>query len=163
MSKPAPVTKEAAKAEPTPAAAVDTKAIAEKAPTVAEKSPPRAKVARKAPPAKAVSIQAPTAKAQAEAPATPAASQPADVPVKVGKAKKAPEKKAKLVRDSFSIPEADYALFAALKQRALTAGCEVKKSELLRAALSVLSALNDADFAKALAAVERIKTGRPKK
>lgn len=82
---------------------------------------------------------------------------------KEAKVKKAPVKKEKLVRDSFTLPESDYALFATLKQRALAAGNEVKKSELLRAALAVLSALPDAAFVKAVGAVERIKTGRPKK
>ena len=71
------------------------------------------------------------------------------------------QKKPKLVRDSFTIPETDYALFATLKQRALGAGVDVKKSEILRAALTVLSKLDDAELVKAIALVERIKTGRP--
>lgn len=79
------------------------------------------------------------------------------------KNKKPAIKKAKLIRDSFTIPESDYALFASLKQRALGAGCEIKKSELLRAGLAVLNSLSDADLLKALALVERIKMGRPRK
>lgn len=82
---------------------------------------------------------------------------------KVSRAKKQAPKKPKLVRDSFTIPEADYALFATLKQRALTAGIDVKKSEILRAAMITLANLNNAGFAKAIGLVERIKTGRPKK
>ncbi|SDH72337.1 hypothetical protein [Propionivibrio dicarboxylicus] len=77
------------------------------------------------------------------------------------KAEKA--KKPKLVRDSFTIPQDDYALFAALKQRALTLGIEIKKSELLRAGIVMLNTLDNGDFARAVAAIERIKTGRPKK
>lgn len=82
---------------------------------------------------------------------------------KVSKAKKQAPKKPKLVRDSFTIPETDYALFATLKQRALVAGVEVKKSEILRAAVVELAKLNDAELVKAIGLVERIKTGRPKK
>lgn len=79
------------------------------------------------------------------------------------KDKKEPPKKPKLVRDSFTIPEIDYALFETLKQRALAAGTEVKKSELLRAALVTLAKLDDAEFIKTIGFVERIKPGRPKK
>lgn len=84
-------------------------------------------------------------------------------PQKAAKVKKQAPKKPKLVRDSFTIPESDYALFAALKQRALAAGVEVKKSEVLRAALVTLAKLDDAELIKAIGLVERIKTGRPKK
>lgn len=82
---------------------------------------------------------------------------------KVAKVKKVAPKKPKLVRDSFTIPDTDYALFATLKQRALAAGVEVKKGEILRAAVVALSKLDDAELVKAIGLVERIKTGRPKK
>lgn len=82
---------------------------------------------------------------------------------KASKAKKQAPKKAKLVRDSFTIPEPDYALFATLKERALAAGVEVKKSEILRAAVATLAKLDNAELVKAIGLVERIKTGRPKK
>lgn len=72
-------------------------------------------------------------------------------------------KKPKLVRDSFTFPENDYALFASLKQRALSAGREIKKSELLRAGLATLTAMSDGDLLATLDGVERIKTGRPSK
>lgn len=78
-------------------------------------------------------------------------------------AKKQAPAKPKLVRDSFTLPEADYALFASLKQRALKGGTEVKMSELLRAALAMLARADDAEFLNAVGQVERIKTGRPKK
>jgi hypothetical protein len=68
-----------------------------------------------------------------------------------------------MVRDSFTIPDTDYALFATLKQRALKAGVEAKKSEILRAAIATLAKLDDAELVKAMGLVERIKTGRPKK
>ncbi|QZA82125.1 hypothetical protein [Deefgea piscis] len=72
-------------------------------------------------------------------------------------------KKAKLIRDSFTFPEADYALIAALKQRVIGAGLEVKKSELIRAGLNALSALADEELHKMLHQLEKIKTGRPAK
>ena len=82
---------------------------------------------------------------------------------KMPKLKKQALKKPKLVRDSFTIPETDYVLFENIKQRALSAGIEVKKSEILRAAIMVIAALDDAELIKAIGLVERIKTGRPKK
>ncbi len=82
---------------------------------------------------------------------------------KVAKVKIQVPKKPKLVRDSFTMPESDYALFETLKQRVLAAGIEVKKSELLRASLVMLAKLDDAELIKAIGLVERIKTGRPKK
>ncbi|MGS5087414.1 hypothetical protein ACVC7V_13035 [Hydrogenophaga sp. A37] len=70
-------------------------------------------------------------------------------------------KKPKLVRDSFTIPKAEYAAIDALKGRALTLGVSVKKSELLRAGLMLLQQLSDGRFKAAMAAVPTIKTGRP--
>lgn len=85
----------------------------------------------------------------------------AESPVKASKNPKT--KKPKLVRDSFTFPESDYVLIAELKQRALLAGQDIKKSELLRAGLLALAAMTDRNFLKATEGVERIKTGRPGK
>lgn len=82
---------------------------------------------------------------------------------KSGKKKKDSGKKQKQVRDSFTLPEADYALFAQLKARCLAKGIEVKKSELLRAALRQLAGLDDVVLAAVMGEVEKIKTGRPSK
>lgn len=71
------------------------------------------------------------------------------------------DKKAKLVRDSFTIPKSEYAALEQLKVRALGCGVAIKKSELLRAGLMALTALPDAGFKNALAAVPTLKTGRP--
>ncbi len=70
-------------------------------------------------------------------------------------------KNQKLVRDSFTIPKAEYAAIDLLKTRAIALGTSVKKSELLRAGLTVLKGLNDGAFKSALAAVPTLKTGRP--
>ncbi len=91
------------------------------------------------------------------------AAQPSKDEIKTSAAVKAVAKKPTLVRDSFTIPENDYALFETLKRRALAAGIEVKKSELLRAALVTLGKLDDAELVKTIGRVERIKAGRPKK
>lgn len=72
-------------------------------------------------------------------------------------------RKPKLVRDSFTFPETDYVRIGLLKERALKAGREVKKGELLRAGLAVLSAMSDADLLTALAGVDKLKPGRPAK
>lgn len=70
-------------------------------------------------------------------------------------------KKAKLVRDSFTIPKDEYAAIDALKARALKLGVGVKKSELLRAGLMLLQRLDDTRFRFAMVSVPTIKTGRP--
>lgn len=70
-------------------------------------------------------------------------------------------KKPKLVRDSFTIPKAEFAAIETLKTRAIALGTSVKKSELLRAGLMALQGLNDAGFKAALSAVPTLKTGRP--
>jgi len=82
-------------------------------------------------------------------------------PAKVEKPVKA--KKPKLVRDSYAMPETEYAQIAVLKKRMSALGSEVKKSELLRAGVAVLAALNDVELKAVTDRVERIKTGRPSK
>jgi hypothetical protein len=72
-------------------------------------------------------------------------------------------KKPKLVRDSFTIPKAEYLVLEELKQRAARAGAPAKKSELLRAGIKALAGLGEAAFLAALGAVPAIKTGRPAK
>ena len=97
-----------------------------------------------------------------------AARKPASAkPVKKGKKDKKAvgkaEAKVKVVRDSFTMPQNDYAKIAELKQACLKAGVHVKKSELLRAGLHVLGKLSPAQLKQTMAQVEQIKTGRPKK
>jgi hypothetical protein len=82
-------------------------------------------------------------------------------PVKAPKAKKPKEQK--MVRDGFTMPENDYANIAALKKRCLKAGTSAKKSEVIRAALHCLAGLSDQALLKAIASLEPIKAGRPKK
>ncbi len=72
-------------------------------------------------------------------------------------------KKPKLVRDSFTIPKAEYTVLGDLKQRATKLASAVKKTELIRAGIKALAAMSDAAFQAALKAVPTIKTGRPSK
>lgn len=72
-------------------------------------------------------------------------------------------KKQKMVRDSFTMPQDDYAHIAALKERCLKVGLSAKKSEVLRAALVCFSKLSDKDLIKVMSDLEKIKTGRPSK
>ena len=72
-------------------------------------------------------------------------------------------KKEKVVRDSFTMPKTDYEKLGELKQKCLSAGVAVKKSELLRAGLLLLEAAPLAQLLDAIAAVETVKTGRPAK
>ncbi len=100
--------------------------------------------------------------AAAPKPMPKAAPKPAFAP-----AAPAPEKPAKarpkLVRDGFTMPESDFALIAALKGRALSARREIKKSELLRAGLHALAAMDDRALLAVLGQLQPLKTGRPKK
>jgi len=75
--------------------------------------------------------------------------------------KPAKTKKPKLVRDSYAMPEAEYAKIGELKKRLAALGADIKKSELLRGGIAVLAALSDAELKAVMARVERIKTGRP--
>lgn len=75
--------------------------------------------------------------------------------------KNARPKKGKLVRDSFTMPESEYDLIAAVKKRCLAKGLAVKKSEVLRAAVIGFAAQSDDAVTAALEALEVIKTGRP--
>ena len=106
--------------------------------------------------------------AAAAARKTPVAKSKA-APVKAAKqatkeaGKKPAKQRARLVRDSFTMPESDFALIAALKARTLAAKRETKKSELLRAGLHALAALDSATLIDALGRLQPLKVGRPKK
>lgn len=105
-------------------------------------------------PAKKTAAKKPVAKPAAKKPAAKAAP-------KVKTEKPAKAKKPKLVRDSFTIPKAEYVVLEELKQRAAKLAKATKKSEILRAGIKALAALSDAALLAALANVPAIKTGRP--
>jgi hypothetical protein len=67
------------------------------------------------------------------------------------------------VRDSFTMPEDEYAVIALLKKRCLDAGVSAKKSEILRAAVAGLAKLSDVSVTASIRRLPLIKTGRPAK
>jgi hypothetical protein len=67
----------------------------------------------------------------------------------------------RVIRDSFSLPANDYGLIGILRERALKAGVQANKSELVRTGLRVLVEMKDSEFLLAVQRVEKIKTGRP--
>ncbi len=93
--------------------------------------------------------------------ATPNASSKQAISQKAEKALK--EKKPKLVRDSFTIPKAEYTVLDDLKHRAGKLGTSIKKSELIRAGIKALASMSDAMYLGALKVVPTVKTGRPSK
>lgn len=72
-------------------------------------------------------------------------------------------KKSKLVRDSFTMPEAEYAVLGQVKKECLKAGFEVKKSELLRVGVALIRQLDSTRLKEILDTLPALKTGRPKK
>lgn len=144
--------------------------IASKAKTVPVTVKPKATLASAAPavkaakplkPAKApitkkpVATPMPAAVAKKKIVAKPAKPAVAVKPTKI--------KKPKMVRDSMTMPKAEYAVLDELKQRAVKLASPVKKTELLRAGIKALAAMSDLNFLAALKAVPSLKTGRPRK
>jgi hypothetical protein len=72
-------------------------------------------------------------------------------------------KKAKLVRDSFTMPETEYKALADVKRDCLKAGIEVKKSELLRVGVALVRQMELEKLKNVLSTLPPLKTGRPKK
>ena len=138
----------AKKAAPKPALKKVVKKAAPRAKTPVKKA---VKAAVKAVPAKKAVAKPTAVKTVVTAVAKPKATKPVK------------EKKPKLVRDSFTIPKAEYTVLADLKQRAGKLGSSVKKSELLRAGIKALAAMADSALVAALKAVPAVKTGRPAK
>ena len=84
---------------------------------------------------------------------------------KVAKVVKEPKlpKKPQVIRDSFTMPENEYSKIAEVKEMGLKAGLQVKKSEVLRAGLKALCAMDEVQLKAALSGLDKIKTGRPNK
>jgi hypothetical protein len=69
----------------------------------------------------------------------------------------------KLVRGSFTMTESDFDVIAALKAKVIASKRVAKKSELVRAGLRALAALDAKSLLAALDRLEPVKTGRPRK
>ncbi|WP_025917710.1 hypothetical protein [Herminiimonas sp. CN] len=145
-AKPAPVAASAVKITKVRAAAAPKPAAAAK--TVRVGRPPAAK--------QAVVKKAVVRKSAKNTAAQPVAAKPAA-------AAKEKAKKAKLVRDSFTMPETEYEVLGKVKKASLKAGFNVKKSELLRIGVVLVDQLNTAQLQDVLAHLTPLKAGRPKK
>jgi hypothetical protein len=130
-----------------PRKATAKKAAAKKVVAAAKKAPERTLTAAK-------KASKPSAPSPAGSPKADASGKPA---------KKATKLRPRLVRDSFTMPEADFGLVAVLKAKALEARRAAKKSELLRAGLRMLSGLESKALVAALDKLEPVKVGRPEK
>lgn len=71
-------------------------------------------------------------------------------------------KKPKLIRDSFTMPEAEYQVLGDVKKACIKAGFEVKKSELLRIGVALIHKMDAVQLKDALAALPPLKAGRPR-
>ena len=144
-------------------AAKPVKAVAKPA-KPAKSAPPPAAPARPAAKTSVKSVVKSAAKALASSPARkPAAPRAAAKPPVVPIVERAPAVEARpaLVRDSFTMPENEYAVLLEVKQACLRAGVDVKKSELLRIGVALLGQLDVATLQGVLAALPQLKTGRP--
>jgi hypothetical protein len=149
-SNPKTVSKTASKsAEKSPTKPAIKSAAPTQAKPIAAKVPVKPPI-KKSTPSPAKSIQA---AAKAIAKVTKPAVVKSDKPVK--------PKKPKMVRDSFTIPKAEYLVLEELKLRAIKLARPIKKGELLRAGIKALAAMQDNAFLSALNAVPILKTGRP--
>jgi hypothetical protein len=72
-------------------------------------------------------------------------------------------RKPKLVRDSFTMPESEYAKLGEVKKACLKSGYEVRKSELLRVGVALVGQMDLDDLKDLLAALPPLKAGRPPK
>ena len=121
----------------------------------------------KAKPAVTVALSTTTAKATRAVPPKKIAGPRRAAAVKTAPIKPATPAAAsehtKVVRDGFTMPEADYGLLKSLKSQCLASGVEVKKSELLRAGVQALAALPAAELLKRMRALPTVKAGRKKK
>lgn len=158
-----PVTKSNPSAKVTKSAVVPARAPASAPRKTAKPATPQKTAAKRATPHAVAKTPAKGAtKPAVKTPARKAAVAKAEKSTSAPAALSKPPK-IKLVRDSFTIPRAEYEMLDAIKDRLVKLTRPAKKSEVLRAGIAVLAALNDAALLAALEAVPAIKTGRPKK
>ena len=61
------------------------------------------------------------------------------------------------------MPDSEYAQIAVLKKRIADFGGKARRSELMRAGIAALAAMNNVELTAIMAGIERIRPGRPKK
>lgn len=67
----------------------------------------------------------------------------------------------KVVRDAFTMPASDHDLFAEIQKRCVSLGIVVTKSEIVRAGLKFMAEIDERQLKDIVAAVPKLKTGRP--
>ncbi len=156
-----PVAKPTSKPAVKPATKVATKVATKAASKASTKAPAKvaSKVATKVAPKSAVKVAVkPVTAAKPASKKSVATSKPA-VSAVVAKDK---VKKPKLVRDSFTMPEAEYAVLSEVKKACIAAGIEVKKSQLLRVGLVLLKKTPISALKTLVEELPPLKAGRPK-
>ena len=78
----------------------------------------------------------------------------------LGEQGSSPQKKASVIRDTFSFPDFDYVLLSELQKRCLQGGHHSSKSELVRAGLKALIQMKPGELLRAAQAVEKLRPGR---
>ncbi len=155
-----PAARTAAKPAAKPAARPAAKAAVKKPAAAAARARPAVKPAAKpaGTPVKAAKKAAPAPKL-----ARKTAAKTAVAPAAVDEVVREKGRKARLVRDSFTMPEHEYEVLGQVKKACLKAGFEIKKSELLRIGVALISQLDLATLQNVLSSLPQLKTGRPKK
>ncbi len=157
-SKPAPKSSKPAPKSSKPVPKAAQPALKASAPTKMKRSAP-ASLGRAAAVQAAGTAPGPVEASSGKAPG----ARPTNVASEDASASAGARKALKLVRDSYTMPRVDYALFEVLKARALAFQRPTKKSELLRAGLQVLAALDAPALEAVLGRLVAIKTGRPRR
>lgn len=67
----------------------------------------------------------------------------------------------RVVRDSFSMPEAEYRTVADVQKRMIKKERVVSKSEVMRAAFAVLNRLSDKELIEIFDSLPKVRPGRP--
>ena len=132
-------------------------------PTATKPAKPAASKPAKVKTTVAKPVPKPVPKAAAKVAQKDSGATAAALPSATAAAGKVVRSKEKLVRDSFTMPRADFALIHQLKERGLGFKRAIRKSELLRAGLQALAAMDDALLKALLDRLPALKAGRPRK
>jgi hypothetical protein len=84
-------------------------------------------------------------------------------PQNQAKKSKERDKKPRLIRDSFTIPEDEYQILVDTKKRLVRSGLEIRKTEIVRAGLALVGQASLTELKKHLGALRKLKSGRPKR
>jgi hypothetical protein len=67
----------------------------------------------------------------------------------------------KVIRDTFSMPSAEYDVIARVKERCLEQKVVVNKSQVVRAGLALLEGASDRELLEVINRLTKVKAGRP--